>query len=134
MDEIREEIRPAYAFSKEEKTAIIEEYLTTPLSKTQIWRKHTGYVHERGSLLRWMRQLGYKDKLNIRRIFSPELINPLNNLQEDNNLSNDELLVKLKKLEKELEDAKLKAEGYQLMLEVAEKELNVPIRKKSGTK
>jgi transposase len=30
--------------------------------------------------------------------------------------------------------AQLKAEGYEIMIEIAEKELNVPIRKKPDTK
>jgi DNA-binding CsgD family transcriptional regulator len=37
-------------------------------------------------------------------------------------------------LEKELEDAKLLAEGYRRMIEIAEKELKISIRKKLNTK
>ena len=37
-------------------------------------------------------------------------------------------------LKKELEDAKLLAEGYRRMIEIAESELNIPIRKKPNTK
>ena len=40
----------------------------------------------------------------------------------------------VKRLKKELEDAKLKAEAYLRVIEIAEKELNLPIRKKSNTK
>ena len=134
MDTIRKEIKRAFEFSKAEKLAIINEYLTTDLTKTQVWRKHTGYKHERGGLLRWMRQFGYTDKLNINRIFRPELITELNRSKDKNNPTKEELLIRLKKLEKELEEAKVKSEGYQLMIEIAEKELKIPIRKKSGTK
>ena len=41
---------------------------------------------------------------------------------------------KVQELEKQLELAQLKAEGYELMIEIAEKELNIPIRKKHDTK
>ena len=41
---------------------------------------------------------------------------------------------RINELEKQLETAQLKAEGYALMIEIAEKELKIPIRKKSGTK
>lgn len=37
-------------------------------------------------------------------------------------------------LKKELEDAKLQAEGYRRMIEIAESELKIPIRKKHSTK
>jgi len=37
-------------------------------------------------------------------------------------------------LRKELEDAKLLAEGYRRMIEIAESELKIPIRKKPNTK
>lgn len=37
-------------------------------------------------------------------------------------------------LKKQLEDARLQAEGYRRMIEIAEKELKVPIRKKPNTK
>ena len=37
-------------------------------------------------------------------------------------------------LKKDLEDAKLQAEGYRRMIEIAEAELKIPIRKKPNTK
>ena len=37
-------------------------------------------------------------------------------------------------LKKELEDARLLAEGYRRMIEIAEQELKIPIRKKPNTK
>jgi len=40
----------------------------------------------------------------------------------------------MKLLQKELEDARLLAEGYRRMIEIAEQELKIPIRKKLNTK
>ncbi|MCA0383172.1 MAG: hypothetical protein LCH58_13475 [Bacteroidetes bacterium] len=37
-------------------------------------------------------------------------------------------------LKKELEDARLQAEGYRRMIEIAEQELKISIRKKPNTK
>ena len=37
-------------------------------------------------------------------------------------------------LQKELEDARLLAEGYRRMIEIAETELKIPIRKKPNTR
>jgi len=46
----------------------------------------------------------------------------------------EELRKRMKELERELEAANLRAEAYSLMIDLAEKELKVAIRKKSGTK
>ena len=40
----------------------------------------------------------------------------------------------VKRLERELREARLEAKLYRTMVEVAEKELGIPIRKKSGAK
>ena len=37
-------------------------------------------------------------------------------------------------LKKQLEETQIKAEGYNLMIDIAEKQFNIPIRKKPGTK
>lgn len=46
----------------------------------------------------------------------------------------EELRRKVAKLEKDLKAAELRAEAYSLMIDLAERELKVAIRKKSGTK
>ncbi|MEZ4880506.1 MAG: hypothetical protein R2801_10125 [Chitinophagales bacterium] len=46
-------------FTIEERKYIIEEYLRTGCKKRDIWEKYTGHKEEHGSLLKWMRQLGY---------------------------------------------------------------------------
>ena len=46
----------------------------------------------------------------------------------------EDLRRRVKQLERELQDAKLRAEAYSMMIDLAEKELKVAIRKKSGTK
>ena len=134
MDEIRSTIRRAHTFSESEKIIIIEEYQKGNLSKAQIWRKHTGYKQERGGLLRWMRQLGYSDKPNYKRIFRRNLRSKVVSVNQTNNSVPSDHELEIQRLKKELLDAQVKAEGYELMIEIAEKELNIPIRKKSDTK
>jgi transposase-like protein len=46
----------------------------------------------------------------------------------------DALRRRVKQLERDLDQARLRAEAYSLMIDLAEKELKVAIRKKSGTK
>jgi hypothetical protein len=51
---------------------------------------------------------------------------------KDKELSEEQKQMKL--LQKELEDARLLAEGYRRIIEIAEQELKIPIRKKPNTK
>jgi transposase len=46
----------------------------------------------------------------------------------------EELCSRIKELEKALEYEKLKSLAYSTMIDIAEKEFNIPIRKKHGTK
>lgn len=55
-------LRVASSFSIEERRFVIEDYLTSGLSKQDIWKKYTGKSPEAGQLLAWMRELGYDTK------------------------------------------------------------------------
>ena len=45
-----------------------------------------------------------------------------------------ELQARIKELERRLEDEQLRSEGYSRIIDIAEKEYNIPIRKKPNTK
>ena len=49
-------------------------------------------------------------------------------------LTSGELQAKIDQLEKQLEDEQLRSEAYQRIIDIAEKEFNIPIRKKLNTK
>ena len=131
-------IRLGRTFSWEERDAIVKEYFSSGCTKRQIWKKYTGQEKERGQLLRWMRALGYvssETSVEKKKKFLASRAQPFERLnQEHINKDPLELQKRIEELEKQLEAAQLKAEGYELMVELAEKELNLPIRKKSGTK
>ena len=55
-------------------------------------------------------------------------------LMKKQDQSQEELLQRIKELERLLGEEKIKRIGYETMIEVAEKELKIDIRKKSGTK
>jgi hypothetical protein len=120
----------------------VKVYLAGGYTKQQIWKMYTGGEEEHGQLLQWMRKLGYlkanDSKKSISRIATHELY-----LQKKDNLSTkskstterpEDLQKRIKELEKALETANLRAEGYELMIDIAEKELNIPIRKKFDAK
>lgn len=53
---------------------------------------------------------------------------------EVNNSSEKELKARIARLERELEDARLMRDFYDEMINIAEKDFNIPIRKKGGAK
>lgn len=129
----RKGIRTIASLSWDERETMVKEYLTGQYTKVEIWKKYTGQDNEHGKLLDWMRKLGYiSDQSKVRTI---KPFNPVSLIMSQKPSDDPiELQRRIKELEKQLESAQLKAEGYELMVEIAEKELNIPIRKKSGTK
>jgi len=118
-------------FGWDDRKAIIEEYLQTGISKKDIWRKFTGQEQEKGQLLRWMRQLGFDIPPN-RTIFASKSF--MAKKEKEDSLKEIELREKITQLEKALADSELQATAYKTMIEVAEEELKINIRKKSVTK
>lgn len=120
-------------FSLEERKMIIEEYLRTGCRKRDIWKKYTGELQERGRLHRWMRQLGYdippkRGKLAHQNSVSVSKQKPYSPTE------NIHLKEKIAQLEKALVQSELRATALETMIEVAEKELKINIKKKSYTK
>jgi hypothetical protein len=139
MENTNPEIRTISSLSWEERKAMIEEYLSGTKTKAEVWKKYTGQPREYGHMLQWMRKLGYLESdqqhLKKKRQTVTQLPGFLHLKKEKNdNTRPEELQRRIKELEKQLEAVQLKAEGYEIMLEIAEKELNVPIRKKPNTK
>lgn len=131
-------IRTGGSLSWEEREEMIKEYLSGHSTKAEIWKKYTGQSEEHGQLLRWMRRLGYvtdENSIERKKKLLHSRIQPQATLNTEHSDKDPvELQKRIKELEKQLETAQLKAEGYELMIEIAEKELKIPIGKKSGTK
>ena len=113
---------------------VCKEHIEDGTKLCDLVRKYNLSTH---SLLHdWLRKLGYLPGYNRRNrmeYISIETSSPLNK-----NSSKRKLLTPEQKeiqfLNKELEDAKLLAEGYRRMIEIAEQELKISIRKKPNTK
>ena len=134
MKRQQKKIRTGGSLSWEEREAMIKEFLTGKYLKNEFWEKYTGQDKEHGQLLDWMRKLGYISddrELGPVKSFYPTSLPLSHSKNIDDPIA---LQRRIKELEKQLENAQLKAEGYELMIEIAEKELKIPIRKKSGTK
>ena len=130
-------------FTDEEKHKIIQELISSQCTKVEIWEKYTGEEEEHGQLLRWMKQLGYNSGIKTRR---PNIVRNLFDMPQkkkevDKSVSNYEesfenlqLKKRIVELEKQLKDAELKAIAFSTMVDIAEKEFKIPIRKKLNTK
>ena len=122
-------------YTVEERHKIIQEALRGEETRQSIWEKYTGEKAERGRILRWMRALGYETATKI-----PNIV--LNNRsmaknvkdQREENFENLQLKKRISELEKQLKEAELKAIAFSTMVDVAEKEFKIPIRKKFNTK
>jgi transposase len=103
-----------------------------------IWRKYTG-KSDHGRLLKLMRDLGYlsHDSQLSSSFALPQTKMPSNKTSpqpEDQDFEMLQLKKRIQDLEKQLKDAELKAIAFSTMVDIAEKEFKIPIRKKYNTK
>lgn len=121
-------------YSFELKHQICKEHIENGLSLRDCVEKYNLSCH---SLVHdWLRQLGYIPGMNRRTRSAYIGIENFKSLphkpKKNCALTPDKQQIEF--LKKELEDAKLQAEGYRRMIEIAETELKISIRKKPNTK
>lgn len=129
-------------FSVEDQHKIIQEMVSSGCTKREIWKKYTGQDEEKGQLLRWMNKLGYtnhhpRKKANLAdREASMTLKSKVKQVtpSSEEHLDKLQMQKRIFELEKQLKEAELKAIAYSTMVDIAEKEFKIPIRKKLNTK
>jgi transposase len=131
-------LRSSKSFSENERHQIIQDLLSSESSKQRIWKKYSGKGREHGIILKWMRQLGYTDHSN-RSFNFVENKSLMTNKKRTPQIEEESFeILQLKKrvleLENQLKDAEMKAIAFSTMVDIAEKEFNIPIRKKLSTK
>jgi hypothetical protein len=138
MDELKRIAQRQY-FSIDEQHFIIKEYLQSGVSKDEIWRKYTGKA-DHGCLIRWMRNLGYltsnqqlKPKLAVKIDEMGKKVRVIPEVVKDN-FEVQQLKKRIVELEKQVKNAELKAIAFSTMVDIAEQEFKIPIRKKFNTK
>lgn len=132
-------LRNGGSFTISERHQIIQEMLSSDCTRSAIWRKYTGQSAEHGFLIRWMHQLGYPEELITRRstfggnksLMAKKQAPPKNTEESFEIL---QLKKRISELENQLKDAEMKAIAFSTMVDIAEKEFNIPIRKKLNTK
>ena len=105
------------------KHRIIQEVQFGLLSKEEARRRYG--IRGKSAILKWMRKFGYVSENEL-----PTLKKQSKEIPDDPK----ELKRRIAELEKALEEAKLSSEFYSTMIDIAEKEFKIPIRKKSVTK
>ncbi len=110
-------------FSDVLKRRIIQEVLSGSISKEGARRQYR--IRGKSAILKWMRKFGYASNFDsiTFRMKSKELPEYPEQLKR-----------RIVELEKALEEAKLSSKFYSTMIDIAEKEFKLPIRKKSVTK
>ena len=116
-----------YRFPNDFKLQVVQEYLSTDLSQKELMEKYN--IHGNNTIKQWMRkfdvQAPSQQQLELRRIMAKE---------KEKTSYERELEAKVRKLESQLEDEKLRSLALSTMIDIAEKELKISIRKKSGAK
>ena len=113
-----------FRYSEEFKRFICNEFLRGSSSRREVELK---YNIGNSRLTYWLREKGYND-LKSRIV-------PLPGMKEStNNLSNKDSKETPTELKKELQEARLLAEAYRKMIEIAEREFKINIVKKSNTR
>jgi transposase len=111
----------------EVKFQIVQEYISTGITQEALKQKY-GF---RGNncVSKWMLKFGVS-------MPNKEQFNILNQMikEEARTPREQELELKVKKLETELEKEKLRGLALTTIIDIAERELHIPIRKKSGAK
>ena len=113
-----------YYYSDDFKFHVVSEVLSGKITKEEARRQYG--IKGKSTVLKWMRKFGVAQ--------GQTKLPSINMSKKLTNKDNEALLKRIKELEEALLDEKIKAEGYSIMIDIAEKEFNIPIRKKLGTK
>jgi hypothetical protein len=102
------------------KNKVCKEYHSGTLCKTKLQAKHNIKGHDR--LKQWLEKFPFFDELSSTN-------NPLARPSTEGKKKSD-LEARIKSLEKELEESQLKQEAYRMMIDIAEKQFKINIKKK----
>lgn len=121
-------------FSDTEKRLVVEDYLSGSETKQSVYRRYTGYPAENGKITMWMRKLGIADKFVSHTNFEAMPKRKKDTEAGSDEFDNLQLKKRVEDLEQQLKTAEMKAIAFSTMVDIAEKEFNIPIRKKYNTK
>ena len=119
-------------FSESFKQSVVDQVNRGFLSKEEARRRYG--IKAKSGVLRWQRNFHKYGRCSLNLPVDTKLLKQKKTFVPAASSCEASLLTRIKQLERQLEDEQLRSEGYSRMIDFAEKELNVPIRKKSNTK
>jgi hypothetical protein len=119
-------------FSDEDKKVIIKDYLSCNETKKSVYKRYTGYSDEHGRICKWMSEFGIQDKSD--KIPNSVIMPNEKKAKDYKDFETLKLENRIAELEKQLQTAEMKAIAFSTMVDIAEKEFNISIRKKYNTK
>lgn len=115
------------SYTDEFKLQVVQEYLNTNASQEEINKKYS--IVNKNSITKWMRKFDLQapsdEQIELQRTMGKQKAKTTYEL---------ELEAKVKKLEQQVDYQELKALALSTMIDIAERELKISIRKKSGAK
>ncbi|SRR5690625_5301234 len=116
----------------EEKLIIVKDYLSGNEIRRDVYRRYTGHDYEHGKISQWLRKFNLKDKES--GTFEPMPKKTNTPIKAESDIGTEILKKRVKELEDKLAKAEIKATAYSTMVDIAERELKIQIRKKYNTK
>jgi len=114
-------------FSDEVKLQVLNEYLTTDVSQRELMQKFN--IWGNNTIKKWMRKFGMTAPDQEQIIIHSVMVK-----ETEKSAKEKELEARIKQLEKELEYEKLRVRALDTLINIAERDLKIPIRKKPGAK
>jgi transposase len=114
-------------FTDDFKMRVVQEYLTSEISQEELKKKYDFGGSQ--NIYRWMSKFGLSKEKESLKTPSESMIN-----EKEKTMEEQELEIKVKQLEEELKREKFKTMALNTMIDIAESELKIDIRKKSGAK
>ena len=114
-------------FTDEFKLMVVQEYLSTDLSQDDLKRKY--HFGGAGNIPKWMRKFGLTVPSPEQIIIQTCMAKEIGKTSKEK-----ELETRIKQLEMDLEYEKLRVHALDTIIDIAERNLKIAIRKKSGAK
>lgn len=117
-------------FSESFKRSLVEQISRGELSKEEARRLHG--IKGKSRILEWQRNYQKYGRCSLNLGIDFLLLKASKSTTTD--LSKDDLKSRVRELERQLEDEQLRSEAYRRVIDFAEQDLNIPLRKKLNTK
>jgi transposase-like protein len=117
----------ANQFPDELKLQVVQEYLSTDQSQKEVMLRYN--IRGKNTITKWMRkfdlQAPSQQQIELQRTMAKEI---------EKTAKEQELESRVQQLQKQLEYEKLRTLALNTMIDIAERDLKITIRKKSGAK